>query len=135
MAFERHELEKYRAGWMERESEEVRANTRLREKALSEVIKISQILTARYRVEKIILFGSLLDEDRFSAASDIDIAVEGLEKSVYFTALGELLMESSFEIDLVPVEDASPLLLQRLKNGKVIYEKGKNPRAQSGNQQ
>ncbi len=123
MSLSQNELKKYRDGWKKMGSEERRKNARLRKKALLEVEHICQILSEKYRVERVILFGSLLDEDRFNDRSDIDIAVEGLDSGAYFTALGEVLMASSFSVDLVPLEDASELLLQRLKKGRVIYER------------
>ncbi len=52
-----------------------------------------------------------------------DIAVEGLSKKDYFSALARLMMESPFEIDLKPIEDVSDLFKQRIAKGKVLYEK------------
>ncbi|MFP4681499.1 MAG: nucleotidyltransferase family protein [Chitinispirillaceae bacterium] len=120
------EMEKFRAGWKKMELDRNRKNALLRKKALSEVEHISGILSEKYGVRKIILFGSLLDEDRFGERSDIDIAVEGLDESAYFKALGKILMASSFSVDLVPIEDASELLLKRLEKGKVVYERGQS---------
>lgn len=69
------------------------------------------------------MFGSILDKDGFREGSDIDMAVEGLPVELYFAALGRLIMESPFDVDLKPIEDASVLLKQRILKGKVLYEK------------
>jgi uncharacterized protein len=118
-----NELERYRASWKKTELEMEKRNALTREKALLEVKRISGILADKYNVKRVILFGSVLDKDRFHDGSDIDIAVEGLDKESYFKVLGELLMESSFAIDLVPLEDASSLLRQRIDRGQVIHER------------
>jgi predicted nucleotidyltransferase len=122
-----NELERYRAFWKKNELENEKRYALTREKALFEVERISEILKDKYNVKRVILFGSVLDEDRFHDGSDIDIAVEGLDKESYFKVLGELLMESSFSIDLVPLEEASSLLRQRISRGQIIHERKQDP--------
>jgi len=86
--------------------------------------KITDILVREYDVGKIILIGSLSDSDRFGFHSDIDICVEGLSDRAYFKAAGELLLEAGdFDIDIIPLENASPEMTEKIKKGKVLYEK------------
>ena len=81
-------------------------------------------LIKEYHVKKIILIGSLIDKDSFGVHSDIDLCVEGLPDSLYFKAVGELLsMSEDFEIDIIPLEDATPEMKTQAEKGKVLYEK------------
>ncbi len=118
---------KYKKYWDEREARENIAGEKFRKKALREAKYLKDILVKEFPVEKVVLFGSVLEAGRFRDDSDIDIAVAGLPKKLYFRALARLMMESSFEVDLKPVEDVSELLRQRIQKGKVIYEKRENP--------
>jgi len=52
----------------------------------------------------------------------------------YFTALARLMMQSSFDVDLKPVEDVSDLLRQRISKGKILYEKRQGPGSDFRNQ-
>lgn len=51
------------------------------------------------------LFGSLAG-DRFTEYSDVDLAVEGLDESRYFTALADLMALLGVPVDLVRIESA-----------------------------
>lgn len=93
-------------------------------KAQSVLKKLKNILTKKYRVQRIILIGSLADRDRFGFHSDIDLCVEGLPDRFYFYALGELLLEAGeFDIDIIPFEGASRQMRRKVEKGKVLYEK------------
>ncbi|MBI4653687.1 MAG: nucleotidyltransferase domain-containing protein [Nitrospirae bacterium] len=86
--------------------------------------KAIDILINEYHANKIILIGSLADKHRFGFHSDIDLCVEGLPSEFYFKAVGELLLEADeFDIDIIPIEDATPKMRELIKNGKVLYEK------------
>ncbi len=86
--------------------------------------KLVNILIKKYHVTRIIQIGSLTDKQRFGFHSDIDLCVEGLPEKLYFQALGELLLEADeFDIDIIPLEDASPKMKEQIKGGKVLYEK------------
>ncbi|MBI5639474.1 MAG: nucleotidyltransferase domain-containing protein [Nitrospirae bacterium] len=83
------------------------------------------ILIREYHVKKIVLIGSLADESSFGFHSDIDLCVEGLSDKRYFEAVGKLISETGeFDIDIIPIENASPKMRDRIRLGKVIYEKG-----------
>lgn len=110
-------------------TEALRSNiSKLRKKRLLDartiLKKITDILIEKYRVRKIILIGSLADEHRFGFHSDIDLCVEGLSDKSYFMAVGELLMEAGdLDIDIIPLEDVTPEMRNRILQGKVLYEK------------
>ncbi len=116
-------IAKYKEYWDKRRAEEDIAGEKIRIKAVREAKHLKDILVKEFPVEKVVLFGSVLEAGRFREDSDIDIAVGGLPKKLYFKALARLMMESDFEVDLKPVEDVSELLRQRIQKGKIIYEK------------
>lgn len=119
-------LARYKKCWDRRAIKEKALNEHLRVKAIKSAYKLKDILVKEFAVKKVILFGSVIEKGSFKEDSDIDFAVVGLSKKKYFTALGRLIMESPFNVDIKPIEDASELLKQRIKRGKVIYEKRKN---------
>ncbi len=93
-------------------------------KAQSALKKAVNCLIKRYHAKKIILIGSLMDKDRFGVHSDIDLCVEGLSAALYFKAVGEILSTSDdFEIDIIPLEDATPEMKTQAEKGMVLYEK------------
>ena len=87
--------------------------------------KITNILITNYHVKRIILIGSLADKTRFGFHSDIDLCVEGIPNELFFEAVGKLLVEAGeFDIDIIPIENMTSKVEKRIKNGKVLYEKG-----------
>lgn len=86
--------------------------------------KLVTILAEKYRVKKIVLIGSCLDEKHFHSRSDIDLCVEGLPDSDYLRALGELIVESEeFRVDLIPMEGATDRMIKYCNEGKIVYER------------
>jgi len=93
-------------------------------KARLVIDKLAGILAGEYRVKKIVLIGSCLDEEHFHSHSDIDLCVEGLADSDYFRALGDLIAESDeFGVDLIPMEGATERMRDYYMKGKIIYER------------
>jgi len=84
---------------------------------------MSGVLAEVYGAQKVYLFGSLASEDApFTAASDIDLGVEGLPDTRFYEALGDLLLRSTFLVDLKPLEDASDQLKSCiLEKGILLY--------------
>ncbi len=102
--------------------EEQRKNRYQKARKVTE--KLVKTLVGRYHVKKIVLVGSILNEDRFHEHSDIDLCVAGLSDKDYFQALGELTMEAGeFNIDLIPIEDASERMRDYISKGEVLYER------------
>ena len=82
--------------------------------------KISKILKEKYKAEKVIIFGSLLDKNRFHKRSDIDIAVKGIDDGLFYEAYGEIIgKHTDFKVDLIDLKDCKNSLLE------VIKEEGK----------
>jgi len=96
------------------------------QKAWESLPELVQLLSDEYGAERVILFGSLAREE-FRINSDIDLAVSGMPSENYFKALGHLLMESPFSCDLVTIEDAPDLLMQRIEeDGVILYDRKRN---------
>ena len=76
--------------------------------------KIAQFLSDNYGCT-VYGIGSLFSPDRsFSNRSDIDLVVKGLPKSKFFTATGQAVMLSRFNVDIIPYEDANELIKEQV---------------------
>ena len=54
-----------------------------RQDALTKAKEAAKILKDKYKAEKVVLFGSVLDQDRFYLRSDVDLAVFGLKDELF----------------------------------------------------
>ena len=73
--------------------------------------KASDLLRKEYGATKVILFGSLAQEEGFSPWSDIDLAVWGIEPELFYGAVALVTgLSSKFKIDLVDIEDCKQSL-------------------------
>jgi predicted nucleotidyltransferase len=86
-----------------------------REKRLEKVHQAARQLKIQFGVEKVILFGSLVDDSQFLPSSDVDLAVVGLRSEDYFEAwrVVEVLLEDC-TVDLVELEQATDSLRQAI---------------------
>jgi len=84
-------------------------------KALDDAAKIADYLRERYGCEEIYLIGSILEKERFSEKSDIDLVVRGLPKERYFHILAEIRDITDFSTDIIPYEDANELIIETVK--------------------
>lgn len=113
----------YIEGWKRRREKEEQELNALREVALVKAQKAADFLAQRYKVKKVILFGSLVTQ-RYKRDSDIDLAVEGLEKQLYFKALTEVERVVNSTVDIKPLEEAKGFFLEQInKKGRVLFEK------------
>ncbi len=114
----------YTEYWLRRVADQKIANQVLIEIARSDLQVIMQILVNQFAAQRIILFGSLV-KGKFRDGSDIDLAVEGIPKCEYFTAVAAVNQVTRFWVDLKPLEDLEPHFLRRvLTTGECIYEAG-----------
>lgn len=83
-------------------------DNRARAVAMTDLLpRLAAVLVRDFGVTRVVVFGSVARAD-VNARSDIDLAVLGLAPAAYFTALAALANVTSFDIDLVPLEEASP---------------------------
>jgi len=81
--------------------------------------KIIQSLSKKYKVKRVLLFGSSLDQT--SSSRDIDIAVEGISPKEFFKYYGDLLLNLSKPIDVVDLSGSSKFISLIKKEGELIY--------------
>lgn len=86
-----------------------------REQLLNRVRQVAAELKARFKVKRIILFGSLANADWFTLDSDVDLAVEGLTSGDYWQAwrLAEDIINTR-QVDFVDIETAKESLRQAI---------------------
>ncbi len=88
-------------------SHQERLNEReiFRQKTLNDIFHYLDHLSEKYNFKQIIIFGSLIKEGLFGRYSDVDIAVEGLNKYDLYKFIGDLSLEIGKEVDVVRLEE------------------------------
>jgi len=79
--------------------------------------KCAQILKEQFGAQRVVLFGSMLDPERMTWRSDIDLAVWGLPEKDLFKAGAAIEHGHDFEIDLVEIQHAKPHILPGIEQG------------------
>lgn len=93
----------YLAYWRRREATLRERDRRLAEQARADAVAIASMLRRRFGARRVILFGSLA-RSRFTADSDIDLAVSHLALETFYLAMAEAHKLSAFSVDLKPLE-------------------------------
>lgn len=113
----------YVAAWKKRIKQQEEENARLRRRARRDARKMARVLGEEFGVQRVYLFGSVLRPGYFCAASDIDLAVEGLAPDLVYRAERRLEEITRFPFDLVELEEAMPELAEQVRQeGEVLYE-------------
>ena len=83
---------------------------------------IIAMIIQKYHPQQIIQWGSLLEPKHFSEASDIDLAIVGLDALSFMRLLSDAEVMTEFPLDLIQFEQIHPSF-QRiiLMKGKIIY--------------
>jgi len=76
-------------------------------------------LADRYKITRLLLFGSSLDSNR--EANDIDLAVEGLPENLFFKFYSELIFNLSKPVDLVDIGKKSRFRDMIVKESVKLY--------------
>jgi predicted nucleotidyltransferase len=91
-------------------------------RAREAAVQVGQYLAKKHEVEKVILFGSLIN-DQFRDDSDIDIGVSGLHPTIYFQAYREAEeIAAPFRLDLIDL-DHSAIASMIQEEGVTLYER------------
>jgi predicted nucleotidyltransferase len=114
----------YIAGYRRRLDDRREARERDRQHIIGRLRGLSDYFDGLPGLRRVYLFGSATQADRFSPASDIDLAFEGLAPEAFCSALSELVDRLERSVDAVRLEDARPLLRDRILRGEVVYERG-----------
>ena len=85
-------------------------------------------IAAQVNPRRIYQWGSLLDRERFSEISDLDIAVEGLNgPAEFFKILGIAMNGTGLPVDIVELEKVPADVAERIrKRGELVHER-RNP--------
>jgi len=81
-------------------------------------------LAKDYNVNKLLLFGSAVT-DPYNA-NDLDLAVEILDKAVFYDFAGMLEYILNVPVDVVDLSIESPFTSHIKEIGKIIYDKSSN---------
>ncbi len=81
-------------------------------------------LAKRYRVTKLIQFGSSLNS--FEESEDIDLACDGINDKRFFRFGANLEQLFNKPVDLIPLKPESKFTDYINKNGRVLYESKAN---------
>ena len=119
---ETESIQPYIQAWKLRIARREKARKKRWQEARREAEALAKTLGKRYGADKVVLFGSVLEGDRFHEGSDIDLAVRGLRPESFFAAWNKLEEASSFQVDLVTLESCCASLKERvLTTGGVLY--------------
>lgn len=82
-------------------------------------------IAAQVNPRRIYQWGSLLDRERFSEMSDLDIAVEGLSgPEEFFRVLGIAMNGTALPVDVIELEKVPVEIADRIrKRGALVHER------------
>ncbi|MBE3588536.1 MAG: nucleotidyltransferase domain-containing protein [Thermoanaerobacteraceae bacterium] len=120
-------FEEYLAGHKRRVRLEEKILAARKREAWKKTKQLAEELPRLFPLRRIYLFGSLTG-GHFTIFSDIDIALEGLDEKAHLKALTAAEnIASPFQVDVLLLEEAPPLLKKKiLSQGVIIYERGKD---------
>lgn len=94
------------------------------QQAQQDAEQIMMMIINKYSPKRIIQWGSVLESQHFSEASDIDIAVEGMDSIEFMRLLGEAEDMTNFSLDLIRWENVDGSFQKiLLRKGKIVYGK------------
>jgi predicted nucleotidyltransferase len=101
------------------------ANRRLFARATRESESIIRMIIDKYAPSRVYQWGSLLEPERFTGISDIDIAVEGIETAEeFFSLYRDAELMASFSLDIVQMEKIAPEFADIIRmKGKLVHER------------
>ncbi len=113
-------MEKYReTARKRREAAELQRLQRL-DQAWKVARQASQILCDEFQAREVAVFGSLVQPELFHMRSDIDLAVWGLDESLYLQAVARVTsLDPDISVDLIKMEEASSSLREHIENEAV----------------
>jgi len=118
-------FEKYKKYWDDKfkEYEEARE---VKFKELSSLAEdLADYMYSNYNVDRVYLFGSLLDKNQFRSDSDIDLATIGLDLGLLYDVSSKLaVLSGANKVDLVVLENCADYIKNKIiKGGKLIARK------------
>lgn len=81
----------------------------------------ADILKTKYSANKVLLFGSLLDDNKFDENSDIDLAISGVRDDKFYEALGTIMqIVAPFDVDLIDINDCRESIRKSIEREGVL---------------
>lgn len=77
----------------------------------------AEILKKQFGVQRVVLFGSMLNPEEMFFDSDIDLAVWGLPEKDLFRAGAAVERGHDFDVDIVETQKAKPHILKAIEKG------------------
>ena len=108
----------YVRGWKKRMVEAQERMAARKRAAYADAQRLAQVLKEKYGCTRVVGIGSTFNEKEFTEHSDIDLVAFGLPAQKYFSISAAIGRLTSFEVDLIPAEDARPL------TRKLVEEEG-----------
>jgi predicted nucleotidyltransferase len=106
------EMQEYKRTARQRGHAEQAQLARRREHVWELARQAADVLKRDFAVARVVVFGSLVQEGRFTEWSDVDLAAWGLDSTNWLKAIGaERRQSDELELNLVYVESCSPELL------------------------
>lgn len=110
------EVAEYRRVAQARRQQEQRNLTGRRERAWVLARRAATLLREQYGATRVVVFGSLAQEGRFTPWSDVDIAAWGIGPEDTFRAMGAVMdLDSEIQVNLLDVETCRPSLLAAIE--------------------
>ena len=86
------------------------------QRGLSLAQEAAGILRNKYRVQRVVLFGSLTQPETFTLWSDVDIAAWGLTSENFLQAMNDVAwLDSEIEVNLVDIASVKSALLEHIQ--------------------
>jgi predicted nucleotidyltransferase len=82
--------------------------------------KISEI-AKKYKISKLYLFGSIINDEDKENSNDIDLGVEGIPDSLFFKFYSELIFNLTKPVDLIDLRNKSSFNEMIKSKGILIY--------------
>lgn len=109
----------YRKTVLRRQEQLLSERLNLQEQAWVAARRAADLLREKFRLTRIVAFGSLVHPGCFTRWSDIDLAAWGIAPEDTLRAIGVVMdLETPYEINLVDIQTARPAIL------KVIEREG-----------
>jgi len=113
-----YDITPYVEGWKKRMAAAQTEMAARKKAAYADAQRLAQVLREKYGCTRIVGIGSTFNEKDFTEHSDIDLVVFGIPAQKYFSISAAIGRLTSFEVDLIPAEDARPL------TRKLVEEEG-----------
>jgi predicted nucleotidyltransferase len=106
------EMQEYKRTARQRWQAEQTQLARRRERAWELARQAAEMLKHDFAAARVVIFGSLIQEGRFTEWSDVDLAAWGLDSANWLKAIGAVQrLSDEIELNLVDVASCSPELL------------------------